>query len=315
MPESFFIVSKEFLDLAIDEVIAIAKSYDRFAKSQVSTNVVIIQSKTPWYRIAKRAAFVKISGQVLRRMSALFLEEQNALILKNTKTFACRVINVSKKNIDVEELERSMGNMISKFTQAVVSLNSPELIVYLIFSEGLSFFGFSDTKENSIRPKKVEKFHHELDWKISRAMINLACLKEGETICDPFCGTGTTLLEAESMGIHSIGIDFDPKMYDMCKKNINANNFNSKIILGDYTELIKLIDQFDGIVTDLPYGRASKTSIDPRKLLKEFVSIIPNGKKFAIMFKKDLENDLDIKNSKKYSIYRHKSLTRTILVK
>ena len=31
-------------------------------------------------------------------------------------------------------------------------------------------------------------------------MINLTGLKEGDTICDPFCGTGTTLIEAESDG-------------------------------------------------------------------------------------------------------------------
>lgn len=32
MPESFFILSKEHLDVAIDEVAALAKTYDRFSK-------------------------------------------------------------------------------------------------------------------------------------------------------------------------------------------------------------------------------------------------------------------------------------------
>lgn len=315
MPESFFIVSKEFTELAIDEVISIAKSYDRFAKSQVSSNIVIIQSKIPWHQIARRSTFVKISGQVLRKMSGLFLEEENFSILKNSKTFACRVVNLSKNNVDVEELEDSMGNMISKFSQAKVELEKPELIVYLIFSEKLSFFGFSNVKIDSMRPQKLEKFHHELDWKLSRAMINLAGLKEGETVCDPFCGTGTTLLEAESMGIHSIGIDFDPKMYEICKKNLAANNYKSKLVNGNYTEMKSMESQIDGIVTDLPYGRASKTSDDPKRLIKEFASIIPTGKKFAIMCKKGFEKDLKIKISKHYDIYRHKSLTRTILVK
>ena len=61
------------------------------------------------------------------------------------------------------------------------------------------------------RPKKIKSFPHELDWKLTRVMINLTGLKEGETVCDPFCGTGTTLLEAESMGIHAVGLDFDEK--------------------------------------------------------------------------------------------------------
>ena len=69
MPESFFVLSKENLEIAIDEVISIAKTYDRFAKVKILSNLVIIQSKTNWEQITKRAAFVKTSGQILRKMS------------------------------------------------------------------------------------------------------------------------------------------------------------------------------------------------------------------------------------------------------
>ena len=146
-------------------------------------------------------------------------------------------------------------------------------------------------------------------------MINLAGLKEGETVCDPFCGTGTTLLEAESMGIHSIGIDFDEKMYEISKENIKANGFNSKIFKADFSQINEFSDIIDGIVTDLPYGRASKSSDIPEKVLQKFLSIMPRKKKFAIMCKKGLEPNLNFEATKRYDIYRHKSLTRTILVK
>jgi hypothetical protein len=46
MPESFFILSKDYLELAIDEVVTIVKMYDRFAKIKIISNLVIIQSKT-----------------------------------------------------------------------------------------------------------------------------------------------------------------------------------------------------------------------------------------------------------------------------
>jgi tRNA (guanine10-N2)-dimethyltransferase len=35
MPESFFVLSKDYLEIAIDEVISIEKTYDRFAKVQI----------------------------------------------------------------------------------------------------------------------------------------------------------------------------------------------------------------------------------------------------------------------------------------
>ena len=315
MPESFFILSKENIELARDEVIAIAKTYDRFAKSQIFSNLVIVQSKTPWEKIAKRATFVKTSGQLLKKLSNLFLDDSYFSLLLEAKTFACRVINLSENKFDPTDLEDSMGNMISKFSQAKVSLDDPSLIIYLILTDSQGFFGFSTEFEKEKRLKKPKNHPHELDWKLSRVMINLAGFKEGDTICDPFCGTGTTLLEAESMGINSIGIDFDKKMCDLSKKNLKENQFNSKVFNSDYKYINKIKNKYDGIVTDLPYGRASKTSEPPEKLLRNFVSIIPKKKKLAIMCKKGSEKGLKLIPSKKYEIYRHKSLTRTILVK
>lgn len=315
MPDSFFILSKENIELARDEVIAIAKSYDRFAKSQSFSNLVIIQSKTPWQKIAKRATFVKMSGQLLKKLSNLFLDDSYFNLLLEAKTFSCRVINLNEKKFDPTDLEDVMGNMISKFSQAKVSLENPAIIIYLILVDLQGFFGFSTELKKATKTKKLNSHPHELDWKLSRAMINLAGFKEGDTVCDPFCGTGTTLLEAESMGIRSIGIDFDKKMCEITKKNLKENKIDPQVFNSDYKFLNKIKKKYDGIVTDLPYGRASKTSESPEKLLRNFISMIPKKKRLAIMCKKGAEKGLKITPSKKYEIYRHKSLTRTILVK
>ena len=315
MPESFFVLSKEYLELATDEIIAIAKMYDRFAKAKVISNLVIIQSKTDWSKIVKRASFVKTSGQILRKMSGLFLDESNFEVLKNAKTFVCRIINLSSNQFNIPELENSMGDMISKFSHAKVRLENPDITVYLIFTNKENFFGFSKKIRKKGKPKKIKNHPHQLDWRLTRIMINLAGLKEGETVCDPFCGTGTTLLEAESMGIHAIGLDFDDKMYEITKENIKANGFKSKVFKSDFREIVKFSETFDGIITDLPYGRASKLSERPEEILKEFVSVIPKRKKVAIMYKKELDRNLNLEGTKKYKIYRHKSLTRTILIR
>ena len=315
MPESFFILSKDQIELAIDEIIAIAKMYDRFAKTKVISNMVIIQSKINWSEITKRATFVKVSGQILRKMSGLFLDDENLEVLKNAKTFVCRIINLSSKQFNIPELENSMGDMISKFSHVKVELEDPDVTVYLIFTDEENFFGFSKQIKIKNRPKKVKKYPHELDWKLTRVMINLIGIKQGETVCDPFCGTGTTLLEAESMGINAIGLDFDKKMYEIAKENLKVNKYKSKIFNLDFQEMVKISEKFDGIVTDLPYGKSSKTSEKPEEILKRFISIIPKKKKIAIMYKKELGNNLKLKGLKKYEIYRHKSLTRTILIK
>ncbi|MBI5698344.1 MAG: RNA methyltransferase, partial [Thaumarchaeota archaeon] len=151
-------------------------------------------------------------------------------------------------------------SMVSTFCNAKVSLENPDVIIYLIFTDDENFFGFSSRFETPKRPEKLTKFHHELDWKLTRAMINLARINDDEMVCDPFCGTG-------------------------------------------------------GIVTDLPYGTASKVSEPPKKIIKKFISKMPKKTKFAIMCKKGLDDDVKLNLTKKYEIYRHKSLTRMILVK
>jgi tRNA (guanine10-N2)-dimethyltransferase len=315
MPESFFVLSKDYIELAVDEITAIAKMYDRFSKIKVISNLVIVQSKTSWTEITKRATFVKISGQILRKMSGLFLDEEHVGILKNEKTFVCRVVNLSSNQFNIPELESSMGDMISKFSHVKVNFENPDITVYLIFTNGENFFGFSKRVKNQIRPKKVKKHPHELDWKLTRVMINLIGLKKGETVCDPFCGTGTTLLEAESMGIRAIGLDFDKKMCEMAKENLKENGYRSEVLNSEFPGLLKISEKFDGIVTDLPYGVSSKTTEKPQEILKKFFSIIPKRKKVAIMYKKELDINSKLTGLKKYHIYRHKSLTRTILIK
>ena len=315
MPESFFVLSKDYLELATDEIIALAKMYDRFSKIKVISNLVIVQSKTNWNEIAKRATFVKVSGQILRKMSGLFLDEENIGVLKNAKTFVCRVVNLSSNQFNIPELESSMGDMISKFSHAKVKLENPDITVYLIFTNNENFFGFSKRVKNQVRPKKIKKHPHELDWKLTRLMINLIGLKKGETVCDPFCGTGTTLLEAESMGIHAIGLDFDEKMCNIAKENLKVNKYHSEVINSEFQEISKISDKFDAIVTDLPYGTASKTSEKPQDILKKFFASLPKRKKVAIMYKKELDFNSKLTGLKKYHIYRHKSLTRTILIK
>ncbi len=313
MPQSFFVVSGENVELARDEVIAISKSYDSNTSYKVDDKLVLTNSTVPWNRIAQRATFVKTAGKVVGSFSDLFSEGDLSLLPK-PETFACRAINLTSKKLNLSEIEKITGAAIKQASGAKVSLSSPTMMIYLIFADSHNYLGYS-TRFKQKRPKKEFKSPSELYWKLGRAMINLAELSEKEILCDPFCGTGTIILEAESMGIHSLGIDFDKKMCDIAKKNLISNGYNSKIINEDYRYLQKIRNRIDGIVTDLPYGIASKSSIPPKKLIADFVSILPKKKKLAIMYKKGVADEIELNPTKKYEIYRHKSLTRTIVVK
>ena len=314
MPQSFFLVSGENVELAQDEVIAISNSYDNKTSFKTDTRLVITNSTIPWNKIAQRATFVRTAGKIASTFSDLFSEADLSLMHK-PDTFACRAINLSSKKLDLSEIEKTAGAAVKQTCGAKVSLSNPSLAVYLIFTDSQSYLGYTTRTAKPVRPKKIIKSSSELHWKLSRAMVNLSGLNECETLCDPFCGSGTILLEAESMGIRSIGIDFDREMCDIAKKNLASNGFDSKIINQGYEHLQKIKDEIDGIVTDLPYGNASKTSQPPKKLVHDFVSILPKKKKIAIMYKKEMVDQIELNQAKKYDIYRHKSLTRVIMTK
>src|SRR5438045_302768 len=45
---------------------------------------------------------------------------------------------------------------------------------------------------------------------IPRKLIELLRPEEGEAILDPFCGSGTALVEAQAAGFPAVGIDLNP---------------------------------------------------------------------------------------------------------
>lgn len=67
--------------------------------------------------------------------------------------------------------------------------------------------------------------------KLSRIMINLSKSKTDDTILDPFCGSGTILMEAAEMGYKNlIGSDISEKAFEDTKKNMEwlVNNLEIK---------------------------------------------------------------------------------------
>jgi tRNA G10 N-methylase Trm11 len=83
--------------------------------------------------------------------------------------------------------------------------------------------------------------------KICRTLLNLAGARSGDTILDPFCGTGTLLMEAAILGMKCIGVDIDGDQVQGARSNLKwlANDFGMKldydIFKGDSRELSSLI--------------------------------------------------------------------------
>jgi len=51
-----------------------------------------------------------------------------------------------------------------------------------------------------------------------------ASSKEGDTVLDPFCGSGTTLVAAKNLNRNYIGIDINKNAIDLCNKRLSVDN-------------------------------------------------------------------------------------------
>lgn len=96
---------------------------------------------------------------------------------------------------------------------------------------------FQKLQENKLRTRSAA-YPFELAYRL----INMFSI-QGDTVLDPFLGTGTTTLGAIASGRHSIGVEIDQNFEPLISQRINgivdsANEFNKKRI-GNHVEFVK----------------------------------------------------------------------------
>ena len=96
----------------------------------------------------------------------------------------------------------------------------------------------------------------------------------GETVLDPFVGTGTTLLEARSLHRHSIGVDVSPEYIRIAKArlsqsalDVETSEYEPVLRVGDARNLSFIEDEsIHLVIAHPPYWNAVRTSNQPNDL-------------------------------------------------
>jgi tRNA G10 N-methylase Trm11 len=112
-----------------------------------------------------------------------------------------------------------------------------------------------------------------LPSQLARALVNL--VYPARTILDPCCGTGSILLEACATGVTAFGMDHNPKMVGMTRRNLLHFGYQTVVQRGDARQCTQTVE---AIVTDLPYGRFLEHDEDNIKaILRQMAILAPLG--------------------------------------
>ncbi len=167
------------------------------------------------------------------------------------------------------------------------------------------------------RPHLRPGFHpSSMNPKLARACVNLSSIKKGQTLYDPFCGTGGMLIEAGLIGCKLIGSDLSRKMLWFAKKNLESYKMKAKIFEADAT---KVKFKCDAIVTDPPYGIMS--SLHKREKIGLYEDFLDNaykqmkkGHKLVFVLPSTTKFKTKFRILKSLDHYVHGGLTRRVYV-
>jgi len=104
--------------------------------------------------------------------------------------------------------------------------------------------------------------------RMARALLNSFGLYSGFTVLDPFCGSGTTLLEACLLGIDSVGVDINSFSCLISRAKVEA----IKLDPGDIEAAAKYFENI--FIDERPKGQTSILDVLPERSHTRFQSIV-----------------------------------------
>ncbi|MDH4123130.1 MAG: DNA methyltransferase, partial [Thermoplasmata archaeon] len=216
------------------------------------------------------------------------------------------------------------GGMISD--RAKVDFRNPDIRIRIYVGEKIYICSESaqiDRSQYEKRKNRLLPFTSPISIhpRLARALINITSKKGDRNVLDPFCGTGTFLIEARLLGFQTFGSDISDRMIKGSRRNLDHLRLRANLRQCDIGEISGFKKKFDCIVTDPPYGRSSSTNKESisslySRAVEAFSDNLKEKGRVGIIVPR-----MDMLDYKKYfkmvkstSIRVHRSLVRNFVV-
>ncbi len=342
MPKLFFLLSGENKSLPAAEVKAIleaegysydsAQEFDQVLRLTAELgSVQTVQVRSAYTRVCALELFVSNANH--DDIANAAAETDFKAVLKPGQSFVVRINrikNFADQALNTMVLEGQLGAQILNGTEGTkVSLKNPDKTFIGIITDeklilGLKLTDITSKTFSERRPRKKPFFHPSaMPSKMARCMVNLAHAKAESLVLDPFCGTGTSLIEAAYIGCRAVGVDAQRRMILGTRKNLRFFNITAEgLVLADSRK--PPFFKVDCVVTDPPYGRSSSTLKSTTKQLVQDVltsslELLGAWQRICIASPKTLNisrlgTELGYRHVESHFAYVHRSLTREIAV-
>ena len=272
--------------------------------------------------VANRIALTHRIGRYLGACNLIDIEQfLSGLVLpEGSMSVRAKRFEKSQMDIDIPGLVKRCGGLLTK--DRVVDLETPDVPVRILVSDKLHFYigDFEvDRKQFDVRKVGERPFFSPISLhpRYARTLVNLTRVRRGQTVLDPFCGTGGILIEASMIGAIVLGSDIAEDMASGCVANLN--HFHApfeRVDISDIGDIASVFGKVDVVATDPPYGRSAslwkegKSSLYGRAM-DAFVDIVRPGGRVGVVFPAPLDhpkNELLLTESHVQRV--HRSLSR-----
>jgi len=339
----FILVSGENPTLPFSEVKAILEAEDfKYRLVETLTQVLRIEADPNCIKVlVSRSAMARVCGiEVLntKAEASEVLEKVEKAdfspFINEGESFVVRVKRVreSSSEINTWTLEKAIGKILFKKVRGIkVDLKAPRKTFFGVLTDDRFILGLkmAELKPGQFLrrgPRKKAFFHPSaMPAKLARCMVNLAQPRRGNLVLDPFCGTGSFLVEAGLLGCRVLGLDVKPYMVRGSLRNLMLYGVKPEgMAVADARSIPLEEASVDCIVTDPPYGTSATTlRLPARALIESFLStvgeVVKKDRQICLAAPKtfkihEIGERMGFKHLESHFIYVHRSLTREIAV-
>ena len=212
-------LSRESTGIPESEARTLVQDVDPKARFEIpEEGLLIAETSADPAAIESRVAF---SRRVGRLVPGGQLDDAHLELLRSG-TYRVRVFGDGNGGKEEEAIISSIAEKV----EGKVSLESPDREVSAYVGDGgrthlaITMPGSMRQGWAKRRPRSRAFFHPSAIFpKLSRALVNLSGVQPDEVFLDPFCGTGSLLIEASIIGAHPVGIDIARKMVRGARRN------------------------------------------------------------------------------------------------